>query len=257
MITFKEDDTVLLVYNHRKKWLRNISEGEFHCNFGKLDLNELVNQPFGTVLTTNTGTQIKAILPTMMDYLENFYHESQIIYAKDAGMILLLLDLKPGDVVYEAGTGSGGLTSILATYVGNEGKVITHEVREKAQKAAMKNLKRMKLDNVEFHLRDVKEEGFVTGVADSLVLDMADPWIVLPKVTEVLKIGGKIVLFQPTYNQLEKNFNLLKENNFENIEALELIERGIQLKEGAIRPATRMVGHSGFLVHARYLGSIS
>lgn len=40
--------------------------------------------------------------------------DTQIIYPKDAGYILLRLDIFPGKKVGEAGTGSAGLTLIMA-----------------------------------------------------------------------------------------------------------------------------------------------
>jgi len=53
----------------------------------------------------------------------NIPHSSQIIYPKDAGLILLFGGVKPGAKVIEAGTGSAALTSILAQYVLPEGHV--------------------------------------------------------------------------------------------------------------------------------------
>ncbi|MHA2249572.1 MAG: tRNA (adenine-N1)-methyltransferase [Candidatus Kariarchaeaceae archaeon] len=252
---YKLNDYVLLFYDKRRRWIRQIEEKEFHCNFGYINLSDLIDKKYGHQIQTNKGKWIKTRPPSLIDLIESFQHESQVIYAKDAAAILLLLDIKPGDVVYEVGTGSGALTAVLSRYVGKEGKVITHEMRSKAYQAAMKNIKRIGGENVEFHPNDVFEHGFALGQADSIFLDLADPWKIIDKVIQVLKVNGRIVIFQPTFNQLEKTTSILKQNNFEEIKAIELLEREIQLKSEALRPATRMIGHTGYLISAIYFGN--
>lgn len=252
--TFNEEDAVLLIYDRRRRWIRYISEGEFHCNYGSVDLTELIGKSYGYRITTSKGKELKSLPPSIIDWINDaFEHKSQIIYEKDAAMISMLLDLKPGDVVYEAGTGSGSLTAIMARKVGPSGKIITHDNREQAYEVAQRNAGKLGLENIEFHLRDIKEDGFVTGTTSALVLDMGDPWRIIDKTTSVMNPGARIVIFLPTFDQLGKTAEELERNKYENIKAIELLEREIQLKPGAIRPATRMIGHTGFLVSATYL----
>ena len=137
---FQDGDSVLIIFDSRKKWLRKIEDTEFHCNYGYIKLNDIIGLEHGSMIKTHMGTALKLIAPTMMDWIDAFQHESQIIYAKDAAMISFLLDAKPGDIIYEAGTGSGVLTAVLARAIGPNGKVVTHEIREKAFKIAKKNL---------------------------------------------------------------------------------------------------------------------
>ena len=85
---------------------------------------------------------------------------------------------------------------------------------------------------------------------------MGDPWRVIDRCPAVLKAGGKIVVFLPTFDQMGRTVDKLKEFNFSNIKAIELLEREIQLKTGAIRPSTRMIGHTGFLISAFYRGKL-
>lgn len=251
---FQFGDPVLILYDKKMKWLKKVEDKEFHCNYGMIKLGDIIGKEYGSKIKTHTGIELRLLSPTMIDWIDNFQHESQIIYPKDAAMISFLLDAKIGDIIYEAGTGSGALTAVLARIVGKTGKIVTYEIRNKAQKIAKKNLDLMGIDNVEFHLRNIIEEGFVSGIADSVILDMGDPWRALEHVSKCIKKGGKIVLFQPTYQQLEKTRDGLIANKFMNIKAIELIEREIQLKKDAIRPSTRMIGHTGFLVSATFLG---
>lgn len=256
--SFELGDKVLLIYDKRRRWLKTITNDEFHCNYGMIKLADLVGMSYGAGIQTNTGIWIRAVQPTLMDWFDYFEHGSQIIYQKDAAMIIMLLDAKPGDIIYEAGTGSGALTSLLSRSVGKEGRIFTHEIRESAHKIAKKNHRRLGTTNVTFLLQDVAEEGFVDKFeeqdlyCDSMVLDMGDPWRAVDNAIRVLRPGSRLVVFIPTYQQLEKMNLALLERNFKDIRAVEYLEREIQLKKDAIRPATRMIGHTGFLMHATY-----
>lgn len=250
---FSIGDSILLLATNNDKWHVILEERDFHCKLGRYNLAELVNQPSGTKITSNKGKSVVAVYPTSADWVRNIKHQSQIIYEKDAGAIVFLANALPGSTIYEAGTGSGSLTSILARAVGPSGKVITHDIRPEAKQIAEKNLAKMGLTNVEFHFQDVKS-GFSSGTADAVVLDMVDPWVIISHVTKVLKAGGMLVVFQPTYNQLENLVSELSSNNFTDVKCIELLEREIELKQNAIRPSTRMIGHTGFIVSARYIG---
>ena len=58
------------------------------------------------------------------------------------------LELKPGEKVFEIGTGSGYQAAIIAKIVGPKGKVITTEVVPELVHFAKQNLKKSKINNV-------------------------------------------------------------------------------------------------------------
>ena len=99
-------------------------------------------------------------------------------------------------------------------------------------------------------LKDVST-GFNEKNVDAIVLDLGDPCVVIPHAYDSLKFGGIITIFLPTYNQIEKVLIKLQEFDFDDLKAHELIRRDLQLKPHAIRPNTRMIGHTGFLIFAR------
>jgi tRNA (adenine57-N1/adenine58-N1)-methyltransferase len=157
----------------------------------------------------------------------------------------------PGSRVVESGTGTGALTTALAHYVKPEGKIYTYDIREEGQKTAEKNLKRSGLINyVELKLKDV-----VIGIderdIDAVVLDLAVPWLVVPKAYEALTPSGTIVSFSPTIDQVVKTVEALRENGFVCVETFECIMRGLQVERGKTRPQTLMTGHTGYITHAR------
>lgn len=260
---FQLGDHVLLIYDRRRKWLKKIVEKEFHTNYGMINLADLVGLTYGEKIETHSGKWLLAIPPTLLDWFDHFEHGSQIIYAKDAAMIAMLVDAKPGAIILETGTGSGALTSVLSRSVGESGVVITHEVRESAYMTAKRNHERLGTKNVIFIQQNVAEKGFVNQIdgievmIDGVVLDMGDPWTVVEHVVKVLRPAARIVVFIPTFQQLDRMFKMLIENNFRDVKAIELIEREIQYKANAMRPATRMIGHTGFLLHGTFFPNFS
>ncbi len=254
IIKFQQDDSVILVLDKKNRWLTKISENDFHCSAGKLELRRIIGKEPGDYVKTNRGKKLLVLKPTMKDWIYTVKHKSQIIYDKDAAMIAFLADIRPGMLVYEAGTGSGALTSVLATLVGSTGKIITHEVREEAFNIAKENFAILGITNVEQHLTDVKM-GFAEGKAEAFILDLLDPWDIIPITTQHIQKGSMIVIFLATFDQLERTKQSLRKSGYYDISCIELIQREIEIKEQATRPATRMIGHTGFLMSARYTGN--
>jgi tRNA (adenine57-N1/adenine58-N1)-methyltransferase len=151
----------------------------------------------------------------------------------------------------EAGTGSGSMTTALAYAMGNEGRVISYEVKEDVQNLARKNLIRFGLDSrVDFKLRDI-EKGFDETDADSFFLDVPNPYDYVNQVRAALKPGGYLCCLIPTFNQVEKTLLALRQGNFAFVEVCEILLRYYKAEPARIRPTDRMVAHTGFLLFAR------
>ncbi len=243
---------VLVVLNEHKRWVTKVESGkQFHCHKGFFEFDEIIGKPYGIRIFTSKSTTVSIYKPLQIDFLTKISHSSQIIYPKDAGLILLYGDIKPGSRVIEAGTGSGGLTSILASYVRPNGHIYSYDNREQAFKTSSKNIQKLGLDDViSLKLKDASE-GFDEEEVDAVVLDLASPEEIIPHAFSSLRSSGTISIFVPTYNQIERTYNELKEFGFGDIIGLELIKRELQLKTNAIRPRTRIIGHTGFLIFAR------
>ncbi|MEN3061204.1 MAG: methyltransferase domain-containing protein, partial [Candidatus Methanosuratincola petrocarbonis] len=179
-MTIEEGQEILLYVNEKKSWIVIVESGKkFHTHKGIVDLGELIGKEYGTELKTTLGLPMKAMPVDYLDHLERVSRKTQIIYPKDIALITLLANVRPGSRVVECGTGSGSLTSYLATHVQPGGMVYTYEMREEFQRIARKNLERMGLTkNVEMKLKDISE-GIDEREVDAVVLDMATPWQVV------------------------------------------------------------------------------
>jgi tRNA (adenine57-N1/adenine58-N1)-methyltransferase len=251
--TIAEGDNVLVYLDARRTYMIKVKSGEtFHTHKGYIKLSELIGKPYGEPLKSSLGITFTTLDPQLTDYIMKSSRNTQIIYPKDAALIVMFSGIGPGSRVIESGTGTGSLTTALAHYVGETGKVTTYELRPEFQKNAIKNLQRSKLaDRVEFKQGDIVATGIEERDVDAVVLDLAVPWLVVPHAYEALKPSGTLVSFSPTIDQVVKTTEAMRENNFVFIETIECLMRTMQVERGKTRPNTMMTGHTGYITHAR------
>lgn len=247
-----EGDNVLLYLDARRTYMIKVQAGQtFHTHKGYLKLDELIGKEYGEPLKSSLGIYFTTLKPALTDYIMKSSRNTQIIYPKDAALIVMFSGIGPGSRVVESGTGTGSLTTALAHYVGATGKVYTYELRSEFQKNAAKNLQRSKLiDYVEMKSGDVTL-GIEERDVDAVVLDLAVPWLVVPHAYEALKPSGILVSFSPTIDQVVKTTEALKDSGFVFIETVECLMRAMQVERGKTRPQTLMTGHTGYITHAR------
>ncbi len=101
--------------------------GMLHSHRGTVSHDALVGRPAGSLVQSNLGDWFMALRPRVVDRMFKVRRRTQIVYPKDAGWIVMALDLKCGDRVIEMGTGSGALTILLAQFVGPQGRVYTFD----------------------------------------------------------------------------------------------------------------------------------
>ena len=135
---------ILLISHKGKRYLRKLETGgEVHTHDGKLLMDEAAEVGFGQYIKTHLGRPYLILKPTLHDLIKGVKRQTQIMYPKEIGYLLMKLGIGPGSTVIESGTGSGGLTTALAWFVGDTGKVITYERREDFYKLAGKNLEQI------------------------------------------------------------------------------------------------------------------
>ena len=247
-----EGDNILLYLDARRTYMIKIQSGQtFHTHKGYIKFDDLIGKDYGEPIKSSMGIYFTTLKPALTDYIMKSSRNTQIIYPKDAALIVMFSGIGPGSRVVESGTGTGSLTTALAHYVGSTGKVYTYELRPEFQKNAAKNLQRSKLiDHVEMKSGDVTL-GIEEKDADAVILDLAVPWLVVPHAYEALRPSGILVSFSPTIDQVVKTTEALRENGFVFIETIECLMRAMQVERGKTRPQTLMTGHTGYITHAR------
>lgn len=247
-----EGDDVLLYLNRKKTYLVKVEKGKsFHTHKGFVQLDQLINKPYGICVTSNTGTEFFALYPLLSDHIFKSQRKTQITYPKDVALIIMFSGIGPGSRVVEAGTGTGALTTAIAHYVRPEGRVYSYEIRPEFTQTATRNLKRANLlDYVELKTKDITQ-GIDETQTDAVILDMATPWLAIPYVSSALKGSGTLVSFSPTIDQVVKTVEALHQNNFVDIQTIECMMRRMQTDIGKTRPESLMTGHTGYITFAR------
>ena len=163
----------------------------------------------------------------------------------------------PGARVFEAGTGSGALTMALLRAVGPRGLVVTYEAREDFARTAKLNIERYMgaVPNL-IALRNNAYDGIQLledqVLFDRVVLDLPEPWQVVPHAANALRSGGIYLSFVPTVPQVQQTVTALHNAAvFAMVETFETLLRTWSVKGRSVRPDHRMVAHSGFLTVAR------
>ena len=247
-----DGDYVLIYLDARRTYMIKVQAGQtFHTHKGYLKMDDLIDKEYGEPVKSSLGVTFATLKPKLTDYMMKSGRNTQIVYPKDAALIVMFSGIGPGSRVFESGTGTGALTSALAHYVGSTGKVYTYEFRPEFQKNAAKNLQRSKLiDNVEMKSGDVTM-GINEKDLDAVILDLAVPWLVIPHAYVWLKTSGVLVSFSPTIDQVVRTTEALREAGFVFIETVECLMRTMQVERGKTRPNTMMTGHTGYITHAR------
>jgi tRNA (adenine57-N1/adenine58-N1)-methyltransferase len=248
-----DSDYVLIYLDARRTYMIKMQAGQtFHTHKGYIKLDDVIGKEYGEPIKSSMGIYFTTLKPSLTDYIMKSSRNTQIIYPKDAALIVMFSAIGPGSRVVESGTGTGSLTTALAHYVGLTGKVYTYELRSEFQKNAAKNLQRSKLiEHVEMKSGDVTVTGYEERDVDAVILDLAVPWLVVPHAYVALKPSGVIVSFSPTIDQVVRTTEALRENGFVFIETVECLMRTMQVERGKTRPNTMMTGHTGYITHAR------
>lgn len=252
-----EGEFVLLTDTRDRRYLIQLSpEDAFHSHAGVLPHTEMLGNPEGTVVHSTKGQKFRVFRPTLEDYVLSMPRGAQVIYPKDIAPILMLADIGPGMKVFESGIGSGAMSLGLLRAGAN---IIGYEVREDFAARATKNVIGFMgpdiLDRYQVQIRSAYEPIDGTDF-DRVVLDLPEPWQVVPHAEQALRPGGLFLAYTPSITQATQLREALAKSRFVEEKTLEVLHRNWHIEGQAVRPDHRMVAHTAFLTRARLMSSL-
>jgi tRNA (adenine57-N1/adenine58-N1)-methyltransferase len=243
----RTDCRVLVVRGSREFLLEPGATQE--TDLGVLELPEDV-QP-GTVVETHLGEpfEVRRLRgPDLFDHLER---TGAPMMPRDIGLVIGHTGVAAGDRTLDAGTGTG----VLAAYLGRLGvEVTTYEIDPAFAEVARKNMSTAGVSSaVDVRTGDLTDE--LDGLDDDfdlLTLDTADAPTVVERAPELLAPGGFVAVYSPFIESAREVVEAARDADLSDIQTLETIQREMDFDDRGSRPSTAGVGHTGYLVFARF-----
>ncbi|GLC61051.1 hypothetical protein PLESTB_001710600 [Pleodorina starrii] len=207
------------------------AKGRFENRFGIFKHESWIGKPFGCKVTSNKGANgwVLLLRPTPELWTQVLRHRTQILYLADISMVVMHLDLQPGSVVLESGTGSGSLTHSLVRAVAPTGHVHTFEFHAGRAEDAAAEFKQHGLSGlVTVTQRNIEELGFpdtLHGAADGVFLDLPAPHKVVPSAAACLRPNGRFCSFSPCIEQVQRTAEALSAAGFTDVITYECLLR--------------------------------
>ncbi|XP_062152604.1 uncharacterized protein LOC133860941 [Alnus glutinosa] len=279
------DGDLVIVYERHDimKAVKVSQESVLQNRFGVFKHSDWIGKPFGSKVFSNKGGFIYLLAPTPELWTLVLSHRTQILYIADISFVIMYLEIVPGCLVLESGTGSGSLTTSLARAVAPTGHVYTFDFHEERAASAREDFEKTGISSlVTVGVRDIQGEGFpdeFSGLADSVFLDLPQPWLAVPSAGKMLKPDGVLCSFSPCIEQVQRTCDSLR-SNFTDLRTFEVLLRTYEVRDegnlGSLpgkkrqrsskgsnvqdnsssptvmaRPCSEAKGHTGYLTFAR------
>ncbi|XP_071574739.1 tRNA (adenine(58)-N(1))-methyltransferase catalytic subunit TRMT61A-like [Temnothorax nylanderi] len=211
-----------------------IIDNMFHTTYGALRVISLIGQKYGSKVELSRGWAY-VLQPTPELWTLTLPHRTQIIYSPDISLIIHLMELRPGSIIVETGTGSGSLSHSLIRAIRPSGHLYTFDFHEQRVAIAETEFKKHGLNNfVTLKERDVCSEGFgeeLKHKIDAVFLDLPHPWLAIEHATVALKqTGGKLCFFSPCIEQVQRTCAKLIRKGFIELHTYECLQREMNVQ---------------------------
>lgn len=253
---FGPGDLVVFIDHKGREYVRRLDPSRtIHVRDGVIHPEHLIGLREGERVYNHRGQPFLLLRPTLAQWIPNLPRQAQPIYPKDIGPILVWGDFFPGARVVEVGVGPGALSTAILRSIGPTGQLTSYEARpDFAERARL---------NVEMFLGAVPNwtlkvanafDGIEERDVDRLVVDLAEPWLLVESAARALRPGGVLLSHLPTVLQVKALVDALRsEPTFGATSCFETLQRFWHVEGRSVRPEHRMVAHTGFLVVARRL----
>jgi tRNA (adenine57-N1/adenine58-N1)-methyltransferase catalytic subunit len=188
------------------------------------------------------------------DNFDNLTRAAQIINLKDAAVILAETGITNESIIFDSGSGSGGLALFLAKHSKH---VYSFEIKDEHLEACEKNKKFLNIENINFYKADITNINEIKDIVkdikcDVFTIDVLHPTKAIDTVREFLKLGGYAIFYVTQINQAKEVVNNLDESDdFSVFTCKEILHREWDLHNRKCKPKGLTHNHTGFLVFAR------
>jgi tRNA (adenine57-N1/adenine58-N1)-methyltransferase len=245
---YVEDFGKEVTVQKQEKHMVEDTSRDYHTKFGVIK-KEFFSEKDGS--SVKVGNQeYKILTPGFIDFYLGIGRLAQIIPLKDIGSIITFTGIHRESKILDAGSGSGGLSLFLA---GIAKEVRTFDISEDNTELVRKNMQFLGMKNIKAEVGDIYNPEITAETDfDVFTLDVPEPWKAVKTAEKALKTGGFLVCYSPCIPPLSDFLEEVKKNeNFEHIRTIEIIERDWELDGRKIRPESQQIGHSGFLSFVR------
>lgn len=247
-------EAVVLLDQKERIYYATLKEGGVTDIRGhRFEHDALVGQRPGFVALSSRGRVFSILRPSLVDQVLKMPRYATIVYPKDLALFLIWADIFPGARVLEAGVGSGALSTTVLRAIGPEGQLFSYDLVPDAINLSRKNVTKFlgPQPNHVLRQRDVYE-GIIDEPLDRVLLDVPEPWQVVPHAERALRDGGIFAAYSPTVPQMQQTYEALRRSQrFTRIECMETLLRPWHIDRASVRPEQQIIGHTGFLTFAR------
>ncbi|XP_047068970.1 tRNA (adenine(58)-N(1))-methyltransferase catalytic subunit trmt61a-like [Lolium rigidum] len=248
-------DTVVVYERHdAMRAVTVAADGVLQNRFGVFRHADWLGRHFGSKVFSSAGGGgggkfarkagggfVHLLAPTPELWTLVLSHRTQILYIADISLVVAYLELVPGCVVLESGTGSGSLTTSLARAVAPQGHVYTFDFHDQRAASAREDFEKNGLSSlITVAVRDIQGEGFPdehSGAADAVFLDLPQPWLAIPSAGTMLRQDGVLCSFSPCIEQVQRACEAMR-SCFTDIRTFEILLRTYDVHEGVLKSAT-------------------
>ena len=229
-----ENDTIILLLgrNHVAVEINSKQNKTVQSKFGAFHHKDIIGKAYGNKINSSNGKGWAYILRATPElWTITLPHRTQILYTTDISMITFELELKPGSVVIESGTGSGSLSHAIIRTIKPNGHLFTFDFHQnRVAKAKEEFDNHFGVDKyVTCACADAIVDGFsMEDKADAVFLDLPAPWDAIKHAkTALKKSGGRLCSFSPCIEQVQRTCVALRNERFCEIKTVECLVQSL------------------------------